>query len=145
MLSKKELLKTPEYWVEDLQNQLFREVSAYMKTNKLNRTELAKEWGVSKGYITQVLSGECNFSLKKLVELSLKMQKAPVVEYVSTHDMYEMDKISLMVNEQVNKPLLMNYAGNKMVGVTNCQTLKVEFSNISATSTVAKADSADAA
>lgn len=112
MLSKKELMNSPEYWVEELQNQIYREVLDYMQSKDWNRTTLAKEWGVSKGYVTQILSGECNFSLQKWVELSLKMQKAPVVEYLDTKDIYEMDNVSKMVNEQVNKPLLLNYSNN---------------------------------
>jgi len=81
MLTKKQLLKTPEYWIEEIQNQIYREVKAYMELHELNQIQLAKEWGVSKGYITQILNGECNFSIKKLVELSLKMGKVPLLEY----------------------------------------------------------------
>jgi hypothetical protein len=146
MINKKELLNTTEYWVEELQNQIYREVSAYMELHKLNRTDLAKEWGVSKGYITQVLGGECNFSLKKWVELTLKMQKAPVVEYVYTNDIYEMDKISRMVNQQMNKPLQVNYTRNKLIGITqsSTQTLSFAISSIQTTQ-VKNTESAEAA
>lgn len=118
MLSKKELLKSPEYWVEEIQNQLFNEVQAYMQANNLNRIKLAEEWGVSKGYITQILSGQCNFSLKKLVELSLKMQKAPVIQYAKTDDIYEMNKLSSMVNEQFQKPTFVAPTG-KIIALKN--------------------------
>lgn len=118
MLSKKELLKTPEYWVEEIQNQLFIEVQAYMQANNLNRIKLAEEWGVSKGYITQILNGQCNFSLKKLVELSLKMQKAPVINYVQTDDIYETNKLSAMVNKQFQKPTFVAPTG-KIITLKN--------------------------
>ncbi len=118
MLSKNELLKTPEYWVEEIQNQLFNEVQAYMQANNLNRIKLAQEWGVSKGYITQILNGQCNFSLKKLVELSLKMQKAPVINYVQTDDIYETNKLSAMVNEQFQKPTFVVTIG-KIIALKN--------------------------
>ena len=86
MLKRNELLKTPEYWVETLQNQIYREVVDFMEFEGLTRSQLAQKLGVSKGYITQILSGECNFSLKKLVELSLKMEVAPMVTYVKISD-----------------------------------------------------------
>lgn len=50
-----------------------------MEEKGLNQTALAKELGVSKGYISQVLNGNFNFSLKKLIELSLKLNVAPKV------------------------------------------------------------------
>lgn len=86
MLDRKELVKTTEFWVETLQNQIYREVISFMEKNDLTRSQLAQELGVSKGYITQILNGECNFSLKKLVELSLKMKAAPIISYVEIDD-----------------------------------------------------------
>ncbi|MCL4483071.1 MAG: hypothetical protein M1445_10785 [Bacteroidetes bacterium] len=37
--------------------------------------------GVSKGYISQVMKGEFNYTLKKLIELSLAVGKAPVISF----------------------------------------------------------------
>ena len=54
MLSKKELITTPEYWIEKLQNEIFRQVYAYMEKEGLNQSQLAIRLGVSKGYISQV-------------------------------------------------------------------------------------------
>ena len=104
MLKKKDLYKTSEYWIEELQNELYRQVSDYMKQNNLNQNELAEKWGVSKGYISQILKGNCNFTLKKLTELSLALGKAPIVQYVPTDIYYEFEKISSYVNEQMHKP-----------------------------------------
>ncbi len=81
MIEKDKLLKTPEYWFEELQNEIFRQVSEYMQKNKLNQVGLAKKLGVSKGYISQILNGNANFSLKKLVELSLAIDKVPTIKY----------------------------------------------------------------
>ncbi len=86
MLTKKELFKTKEYWIEELQNEIYRQVTLYMKKHKLNQNQLAEKWGVSKGYVSQVLKGDCNFSLKKLVELSLALEKTPDIKYVESKD-----------------------------------------------------------
>lgn len=81
MLKKRELLKTSEYWVEEIQNELYRQVIEYMEKHDFNQNQLAEKWGFSKGYISQILNGNCNFSLKKLVELSLALGKVPILKY----------------------------------------------------------------
>jgi len=108
MLSKKDLYKTSEYWVEELQNEIYRQVINYMQKYNLNQNELAEKWGVSKGYVSQILKGSCNFSLKKLVELSLALERAPVLQYVSTDACYEIEKISNYMEEQMSKPFTIN-------------------------------------
>lgn len=103
MLSKKQLYKTQEYWVEEIQNEIYKQVRDYMHKHNMNQNELAEHWKVSKGYISQILKGNCNFSLKKLVELSLAMQKAPLIQYVNTDVIYEIDRISSYMNSMMRK------------------------------------------
>ena len=52
-----------------------------MNEKKINQTQLAKELNVTKGYISQVLNGNFNHSIKKLIELSLAINKVPLVEF----------------------------------------------------------------
>jgi transcriptional regulator with XRE-family HTH domain len=54
-----------------------------MEKEGLNQTQLAEKSGVSKGYLSQVLKGEFNYTLKKLIELSLAINKVPQIEYKS--------------------------------------------------------------
>jgi transcriptional regulator with XRE-family HTH domain len=86
MLTRKELLATPEYWFEQAQNELYRQVIEYMETEGINQTQLAEKLGVSKGYISQVLKGEFNYTLKKLIELSMAVGKVPKIEYQAIDD-----------------------------------------------------------
>ncbi|MEI6142990.1 MAG: helix-turn-helix transcriptional regulator [Mariniphaga sp.] len=81
MLKYNELVQTPEYWLETIQNEIFRQVAAYLKDNNLTQTQLAKQLGVSKGYISQIMKGEFNYTLKKLIEISLAIGKAPSIEF----------------------------------------------------------------
>lgn len=81
MKTREELIKTPEYWFETIQNEIFRQLTEYMEANSISRTRLAEEMKVSKGYITQILNGDFNCSLRKLIELSLHINKAPIVEF----------------------------------------------------------------
>lgn len=113
MLSKKGLFKTKEYWIEELQNEIYRQVTEYMSKHDLNQNELAEKWGVSKGYVSQILKGDCNFSLKKLVELSLAMEKAPIVQYVETDIYYDFVTLSKYMEKRINKPFEISYTRNK--------------------------------
>lgn len=81
MITREELLQSPEYWFENAQNDLYGQVMEYMKNEGLNQSQLAEKLGVSKGYISQVLKGEFNYTLKKLIELSLAVGKVPQVSY----------------------------------------------------------------
>lgn len=86
MIKREELYRTPEYWLETIQNDIFRKVYEYMEENDLNKSALAKKLGFSRAYITQVLNGEFNFSIKKLIELSLAIDKVPLVEFEEVED-----------------------------------------------------------
>jgi len=76
-----ELIETPEYWLETIQNELYQHVYNYMKREKINQTQLAQRLGVTKGYISQVLNGHFNHSLEKLIELSLAIGVAPDIDF----------------------------------------------------------------
>lgn len=43
---------------------------------------MAKKMGVSNAYISQVLNGNFNFTLRKLIELGLAIGKVPRIEFV---------------------------------------------------------------
>jgi transcriptional regulator with XRE-family HTH domain len=81
MKTREELLKTEEYWFETLQNAIYRMVAEYIQTEGINQTQLAEILGVSKGYISQIMNGNFNYTLKKMIELSLALKKAPSFEF----------------------------------------------------------------
>jgi transcriptional regulator with XRE-family HTH domain len=81
-ITRDELIHSKEYWVARIQVKLFAEVDAFMKAHKLNRTQFAEYLGCTKGYVTQLLSGDYDNKLSKLVELSLAIGKAPELEFV---------------------------------------------------------------
>lgn len=81
MFSNRELIQSTEYWLEMIQNEIFRQVKKYMLENNLNQSQLAKELNVSKSYISQILNGNFNFTLKKLIELSLAIGVSPDIQF----------------------------------------------------------------
>lgn len=119
MMTREELLSSPEYWFEDAQNELYRQVSEYMKKEDLNQSQLANKLGVSKGYVSQVLKGEFNYTLKKLIDLSLAVGKVPKIEYKSLGELIDEDKKSIFITSiptNSNEPQLF-YSDNEKLQV----------------------------
>jgi len=46
MITREELLSSKEYWLTQIQNELFRLVDEYLETNNMNRTQFADKIGV---------------------------------------------------------------------------------------------------
>ena len=91
MNSREELLKSPEYWFEHSQNELYAQVITYMEREGINQAQLAKEFGVTKGYVSQILHGEFNYTLKKLIEISLAVGQVARIEYTPLNQVIKED------------------------------------------------------
>lgn len=98
IMTREELLRSPEYWFENAQNELYRQVVEYKEKKGINQTELAEELGVTKGYVSQILKGEFNYTLKKLIEISLAVGKIPQIEYKTVADVMAADKRTRYMN-----------------------------------------------
>ena len=78
---REKILNQPSYWVEGINSFLYNAILEYMEDNNMNRTELASHLGISKGRVSQILNdGEINFSIEKVVQIALKVNKFPVFE-----------------------------------------------------------------
>lgn len=85
-MQRAELLKSEGYWIAKLQTDLYRELVSFMERTHRNSTQLAQYLGCSKGYVSQLLNGNFDHKLSKLVELSLAIGKAPILEYKDVSD-----------------------------------------------------------
>jgi hypothetical protein len=63
---------------------------------------------VIKGYISQILKGEFNYTLKKLIELSLAINKVPQIEYKSVEQVINDDKGKCYINLSSSSDLKVN-------------------------------------
>lgn len=81
MVTRNDLINSKEYWMAKIQMELFAELEKYLSDNNMNRTQFAEKLGVTKGYVSQVLNGDFNHSMSKLVELSLAMGKVPIIRF----------------------------------------------------------------
>lgn len=79
---REKILNQPSYWVEGINAFVYNAVLEDMELNDMNRTKLAEHLGLSKGRISQILNnGEINFSIEKLVQIALKVDKFPIFEF----------------------------------------------------------------
>ena len=75
------ILNQPSYWIEGINGVLYNAIFEFMEKNKFNRTQLAQVLGISKGRVSQILNdGKINFSIEKIVEISIKVGKYPVFD-----------------------------------------------------------------
>lgn len=91
-MKRDKLLKSKGYNLAKIQNELFRQLNEYIKTKGITRTQFAKELGVSKGYVSQILNGGFDFKLSKLVELSLAIGKIPEISFKSIEESKNKEK-----------------------------------------------------
>lgn len=81
MITRNELISSKEYWLVKFQSALYEQVEKYLSENKISKTDFAKKLGVSKGYISQILNGDFDHKISKLIELSLAIEKAPLLKF----------------------------------------------------------------
>ena len=96
------MLKSEGYWTAKLQIDLYRELVAFMEKNKMNSTQLAKHLGCSKSYVSQLLNGNFDHKVSKLVKLALAMGKAPVIEFKDIESVSD-ESITPAIRPQIRK------------------------------------------
>jgi transcriptional regulator with XRE-family HTH domain len=91
MLNQEELLQTPNYLLTKYQSEIYRQLIDYMEKGNLTQTDMAKKLNVSNSYISQILNGRFNFTLKKLIELGLAIGKIPVFEFIDKEKYWDIE------------------------------------------------------
>lgn len=91
-MDRKELLKSKEFWIVKIQNQLYEELEKYLNDENMSKTDFAKKMGFSKGYISQILNGDFDHKLSKLIEISLAMDKIPNLKFENINHCIKIDK-----------------------------------------------------
>lgn len=81
-ISKKNKYESPAYWTQLIQLMLHDNIKRYLEEKKITRAEFAERLGVSKGYVSQILNGDFDHKLSKLIELALACDMVPRMEFI---------------------------------------------------------------
>lgn len=134
-MQREDLLRNREYWIIKIQSDLYEVVENYMKKNNLSRTDFAKKLKVTKGYITQVLKGDFNHKITKLIDLSLASGKAPILHFVDLEKYIHNDAEGrLDIYGQNFRPV--NYVTNINIDSESIISSQIDFTNSSEKQTV---------
>lgn len=93
-MNREELLKSKEYWTEEIQVQLFNIIENFLIENEMSRIEFAEKLGVTKSYVTQILNGDFDHRISKFVELALSVGKVPIIKFMDIDEVLKLDKIT---------------------------------------------------
>jgi transcriptional regulator with XRE-family HTH domain len=75
---REQILENPVYWVEGINGMLYDAIVTYMEKHQMKQKDLAKHLSISPGRVSQILNdGNINFSLEKIIEIALKVDKIP--------------------------------------------------------------------
>ncbi len=107
-MTREDILRSPEYWISQIQIALYNRAEEYMRENNLTRTQLAKKLGVSKGYVSQLLNGDYDHKLSKLVELAIAFDVVPKIEFQRIETALNQDRIQY----EIPKWISANYTNN---------------------------------
>lgn len=116
---REKILNQTSYWVEGVNGSLYDTIVKYMEANKLNRTKLANHLGISKGRVSQILNdGEINFSIEKIIEIALKVDKFPIFEFKDKQE-YLQKETEESLRQTVS---IMNFNCKKFSEICNSET-----------------------
>lgn len=115
---QEKILNQTSYWVEGVNGSLYDTIVKYMEANGLNRTKLAYHLGISKGRISQILNdGDINFSLEKIIEIALKVDKFPIFEFVDKQKYLQKE-----TEESLKQTVSMDFNSKKFSGLCDSET-----------------------
>lgn len=109
-MKREDLLKSKEFWLIQIQNDLLGILEEHLIKENINRTQLAKNLKVTKGYISQVFNGDFDHKISKMVELSLASGNAPILSFVNINKFIKADSEDKIFDLMpMQRPKLMTY------------------------------------
>jgi transcriptional regulator with XRE-family HTH domain len=109
-MKREELIKSPAWLLAHIQSDLYALIENYRVEHKMKKKDIAAKLGVSKGYVSQILNGEFDHKLSKLIELALAFGKIPKIEFLNIdaytkydNDRYEQKPYNIQVTYNANQ------------------------------------------
>ncbi len=118
-MERSELLQSKEYWTEKIKLELFQMVTNFKESNNLTVETLAKKLGVTKGYVSQILNGNFDHKISKLVDLALACDRIPVVKYEPIAQYLQDDELDLCDGHYKDRPIIVLNLGTHQTSSIN--------------------------
>lgn len=77
---REELLKSPDYWIPQIQLVIYNAVIDYLEDNKMTKDEFVQKTGISRKMMKDIMSGDFNGRISDLVKLETSMGYVPKLE-----------------------------------------------------------------
>lgn len=105
-MTREELLRSNEWWLAEIQNDLYKVIYDHMNKHHLKKKDIAEKLNVSKGYISQVLNGHFDHKISKLIDLAMAFGKVPQISYIDLDEyIREHDKGEVKAVNKHGKPI----------------------------------------
>ncbi|MGV3602005.1 MAG: helix-turn-helix domain-containing protein [Dyadobacter fermentans] len=103
MTEREEILRGTGYWLAKVQIQVFNLLNTYMEENNVTQKQVAEKLNVSPSYVSQILNGNFNFTISKLIELALLVGKAPIIHFETIEQILEAEAMQLKSEKQTQQ------------------------------------------
>ncbi len=101
---REKVLDNPIYWVEGINGMLYDAIITYMEKHYMKQKDLARHLSISPGRVSQILNeGNINFSLEKLIEIALKVDKYPNFIFEDKSSFREIKSQKIQVKSVIRK------------------------------------------
>jgi len=101
---REKVLDNPIYWVEGINGMLYDAIVTYMENHQMKQKDLARHLSISPGRVSQILNeGNINFSLEKLIEIALKVDKYPNFIFEDKSSFREIKSQKIQVKSIIRK------------------------------------------
>jgi transcriptional regulator with XRE-family HTH domain len=101
---REKVLDNPIYWVEGINGMLYDAIITYMEKHHMKQKDLARHLSISPGRVSQILNeGNINFSLEKLIEIALKVDKYPNFIFEDKSSFREIKSQKIQVKSVIRK------------------------------------------
>ena len=111
MKTREDLLKSPTYWLTDVQIEVFNLLNTYMDENNLTQKQVAEKLNVSPSYVSQILNGNFNFTISKLIELALLVGKAPIIKFETIEQILKAETAQMQAESKSKRKKIANLDG----------------------------------
>jgi len=103
MTNREEIIRGSTYWLTNVQIEVFNLLNTYMEENNLTQKQVAEKLNVSPSYVSQILNGNFNFTISKLIELALLVGKAPIIKFETIEQILKDEAAQMQAEEKSRK------------------------------------------